>query len=974
MTSGIERRRTIRMRRSRMLECKLDALDKPAIKIAEDIEEFSKGFRLVYDEYRHMGYTGLHPSKMLYNVWSLLPTTSFFLFKSHLDVISTMAHIKDTPLFGLPMDVLYKDKLDELRARGRVVVEIGSLVTLRMRRWSNVMIFISRAVLQHARLTGVDDLVVMVNPKHVRFYSQILLFKPFAEERLYEKVGAPAVALRINLNEYEQDLITAYGENDFETDLHAFFNEFSDPLLPGDTNPSGKRRKILDPYSAYFFFRRRPEVLEELNDAQREYFAEIYHLNALEKFPDRPGADGFRSVVTPVLEQLRLEKKDDYTDIAFNRNLGLMDYAGQRKLLRTRVAIPGLGGVGGSHLITLARCGVGAFNLSDFDTYSPANINRQYGSDINSFGRSKLDVMIERALGANPFLDIRRFPDGVNKKNMDEFLEDVDVLVDSLDFFCQDIRRALFNRALERNIPVITAAPAGFSGSMLVFMPGGMNYDQYFGVNERTDPLERLIRFSLGVAPKGTHLRYIDRRFIDLREARVPSVDIGCEICAGMVATEVVNIALGRKPVAVIPASYQFDARRGILRKARPFRGMNNPWQKLKVAAALRLLIPPAPLRAMPPAKPETPPTNESIPTSILEYIARAGIQAPSGDNVQPWRFSFHPNQIEVTADRAADASFFNVAQAATLLSTGAAVQNMEYAAGALGIECHTELFPDDGSGVAARLRLLPQGLPFHELMGGVLWRRCTNRKLYSRKAVGDAVWKRVASIADEHGDALLQATSAPADLRRLAKAVYLADRVRVEREDLHRHLMEKIHFTPLPTLRPDEEAPEIFRTGMPLKNLQAGPMGEIYLRAVRSWGRMTVANAIGLGRVMPLYGGLGMIFSGGAGLLCANGDGEEAVLRAGRSLQRAWCSLELFGFSLQPMAALTLLNLRLRLEGEGAFIPRHVRLLREAWDIAASIFPVPEDRVPLLLFRAGKSTPPRHGTYRLNVRDLTTG
>ncbi len=972
MADGRERRRTIRIKRSQLLQCKLGEMDRPAIKIVEGIDEYSKAFKLIYDEYFQSGYVGAHRSRMSYTIWSLLPTTNIFVFKSYLDVVSTIAHILDTDLFGLPIDAVFKDKMDELRRQGRRIAEIGALATQRSRRWSNVMMFLYRAAFHYARHAKVDDLVLMVNPKHVRFYSQVLMIEPFGEERFYDKIGAPAVALRTEVGSFMKNLEDAYASNEFETDLHGFFNEFGDPLLQGEEDRN-RRRRQLDPYSAYFFFRQRPELLQNLSDLQRGYLAGIYRLGLLQEASFSAAKEDISRSMAPVLEQLRLERPDEYTDIAFARNLGLIDYAGQRKLLRARVAIPGLGGVGGAHLMTLARTGVGAFTIADFDRFSPVNVNRQYGSDLAGFGRPKLEVMTERVLGVNPFLDLRAFPEGVTRENMDDFLAGADVLVDSLDFFAQGIRRALFNRALEKGIPVVTAAPAGYSASLLVFLPGGMNYDRYFGVHDDTDPLERLIRFTFGVAPRPTHLRYTDRHFIDLKEGRVPSLDIGCELCAGVAASQVVRLILGQKPVAAVPSSCQFDARRGLWRKTRLFMGMNSPWQRLKVAAAKRLLLPPPARGARMPQAPAPVPAGESIPEEALEYIVRAGIQAPSGDNVQPWRFRLGPGRIGLRPDRAADPSFFNVRQTATLLSCGAAVQNMEYAAGELGLDCRVEIQPAGEEDLAVSLHLRADGRPYHELMSAALWRRSTNRRLYSRAPVPEEVWERLAGMADAEGAALLVHTARPEDLRTLGQAVYMADRVRVERQDLHEYLMRTLIFDPYPA-DPDAPLPENFRRGMPLKNLQAGPAGELYLKAVRSWSAMRQANALGLGRAMPLYSRLSMHFCGGAGLLCAADVSGAGLIRAGKALQRVWCGLEHFGFAVQPMAALTLLNLRLDWEGEGAFSPGHCRLLREARDMAAGVLPRSEDYFPLLLFRTGKAGRIRHRTYRCEAADLLEG
>jgi sulfur-carrier protein adenylyltransferase/sulfurtransferase len=62
-------------------------------------------------------------------------------------------------------------------------------------------------------------------------------------------------------------------------------------------------------------------------------------------------------------------------DAAFERNLGWFTEAEQLTLRGKCVAIAGLGGVGGVHLITLARLGIGAFHIADFDRFSLANFN-----------------------------------------------------------------------------------------------------------------------------------------------------------------------------------------------------------------------------------------------------------------------------------------------------------------------------------------------------------------------------------------------------------------------------------------------------------------------------------------------------------------------------------------------------------------------------------------------------------------------
>ena len=78
---------------------------------------------------------------------------------------------------------------------------------------------------------------------------------------------------------------------------------------------------------------------------------------------------------------------------AVSRNLGLISPDEQQHLRHCRVAIPGMGGVGGNHLMTLTRMGIGKFRIADADEFEVKNLKRQIGATLESLGQSKADVM-----------------------------------------------------------------------------------------------------------------------------------------------------------------------------------------------------------------------------------------------------------------------------------------------------------------------------------------------------------------------------------------------------------------------------------------------------------------------------------------------------------------------------------------------------------------------------------------------------
>src|SRR5690606_3309293 len=146
----------------------------------------------------------------------------------------------------------------------------------------------------------------------------------------------------------------------------------------------------------------------------------------------------------------------------------------QNALRDKRVAIAGLGGVGGFHLLTLARLGVGRFRIADLDRFELANFNRQAGAVVSTLGRAKVDVLAEMARDVNPECELSLFREGVSEANLDRFLDGVDLYVDGLDAFAFQAREAVFAHCARRGIPAITVAPLGMSAALLNFVPGGM--------------------------------------------------------------------------------------------------------------------------------------------------------------------------------------------------------------------------------------------------------------------------------------------------------------------------------------------------------------------------------------------------------------------------------------------------------------------------------------------------------------------
>ena len=279
----------------------------------------------------------------------------------------------------------------------------------------------------------------------------------------------------------------------------------------------------------------------------------------------------------------------DY-DRAFSRNIGWVTEEEQRRLRGMRVAIAGMGGVGGFHLLTLARLGVGKFHIADLDVFEVENFNRQIGATMSTLGQPKVDVLAAMARDINPDMDVTLFPQGVSAENLDDFFRDVDLYVDGLDFFAFEAREQVFAYCARHNIPALTVAPLGISAALLNFLPGGMTFEDYFQVAGLPD-MEKAIRFLVGLAPALLHRHYLaDPSRVNLQERRGPSTIMACQLCAGVAASEAVKILLGRGKVWSAPHGIQYDGYRNKFAHTWRPGGNSNPINRLAIAIAKRQL------------------------------------------------------------------------------------------------------------------------------------------------------------------------------------------------------------------------------------------------------------------------------------------------------------------------------------------------------------------------------------------------
>ena len=144
----------------------------------------------------------------------------------------------------------------------------------------------------------------------------------------------------------------------------------------------------------------------------------------------------------------------------FSRTELLLGSDAVQRLLRAKVAVFGVGGVGGYCVEALARSGIGSLHLYDDDTVSPSNLNRQIAALHSTIGLPKAQIMADRVRDINPACDVHSFRMFYLPENADQVdLSQYDYVIDCIDTVAAKLE--LVSRCTALQIPIISAMGTG---------------------------------------------------------------------------------------------------------------------------------------------------------------------------------------------------------------------------------------------------------------------------------------------------------------------------------------------------------------------------------------------------------------------------------------------------------------------------------------------------------------------------------
>ena len=341
-----------------------------------------------------------------------------------------------------------------------------------------------------------------------------------------------------------------------------------------------------------------------------------------------------------------------------------------------------------------------------------------------------------------------------------------------------------------------------------------------------------------------------------------------------------------------------------------------------------------------------------------IRRIIEAAIQAPSGENAQPWRFKIHGDTIAILNCPERDQSLYNYKQRGSLISHGAAIENMSIAAQALGYQASYALLPEGPNSLVIATMTLKKASTIQNALYKVVPDRCTNRKVYRPKPLTDKDKQILEKVTYENNAGIKVAyTSDSLSIKELGYFAAANERIMLEHHELHQFFFSHVTWTEAEDKRKN--------VGFYIKTLELPPPARIAFRILKSWTAARVFKALGATKQVQkqnaqTYAACSLM----GAISIPQIDEPTAFVQAGILFERIWLTAASLGLALQPLIGWILLYHASKNKGI-SLPPQHLAFLEDGYKGLTNIFKN-LDGHPILLFRLGYADSPTARSTRL--------
>jgi nitroreductase len=650
--------------------------------------------------------------------------------------------------------------------------------------------------------------------------------------------------------------------------------------------------------------------------------------------------DGQRWIYYPWRRAVvRLLAPRSFSALRLDRNRNKLTHDEQAQQRGMRIGIVGLS-AGHSIAHSLAMEGLaGELRLADFDTIELSNLNRLPGTVLD-LGINKAVAAARRIAEIDPYLRVTVVPEGIREDNLGEFLEGLDLVIEECDAL--DVKLLVREAARDRRIPV----------AMQTSDRGVLDVERFDLEPER--PIFH------GLLP-GVHSS--DLTGLSL-EAKAPFVlkmmgaaDVSSRGAASLLE---VGRTITAWPQLASEVTLGGATAAAVVRRLGQKGHLPSGRVRIDLDDAIDGLAP----VAVQPAADDSfieDPSTEDLPEGAdeIDRIVDAARRAPSGGNIQPWRFEADDTEIRfyLVPERT---TAMDVRFRASYVGIGAALFNARVAAAAERRLGTVKLFPEGyPSRHVATLRLGDASDFEVAPLQSRLHTRAANRKISEPGLIETSTVQLLARAVEREGAQLRLLTERDV-IDRVADLLAESDRIRFLTPTLHKEMMGELRVPGRDTL--DE--------GLDVRTLELGPTELAAIDVLRRPDVMAHLVDWRAGRMLGMRTRVSVSMSSGMVAIVIPRADPISYVRGGAAVERFWLTAEVHGLAVHPVSPVFLFAVdaeeRLGLVGE-----RNVDALTELTSRFNEVFSLGDGEHVALLMRISHSTPPSALSGRLPLAHL---
>ncbi len=331
-----------------------------------------------------------------------------------------------------------------------------------------------------------------------------------------------------------------------------------------------------------------------------------------------------------------------------------------------------------------------------------------------------------------------------------------------------------------------------------------------------------------------------------------------------------------------------------------------------------------------------------------IKKIIAIAVNAPSGDNMQPWRFVLTGDTLDLYNIPTGDTSPYNMRQRGSFIAHGAVLENIEIIAPTFGLQSSVQLFPTTNDQThVARLRFTEIVPRIHPL-AATIEQRCTNRLPYDKIPLTEDTTRTLDKVvADSFQHLSLSWVRENLEKDALGKILSLNERLILENEKIHDAIFSIIRWTGEEELATND--------GLFIKALELAPPQRFAFRIFSNWRRLSkIRKWVNVGKLVSKDTAKLYASSGAFGLFVIDDETNTTFVTLGRALQRLWLTATNSGLSIQPVTALPYLYQRIK-AGDASFLSiEQQQEIKGAVEAIRTHFHVSQSQTAAFLFRIG--------------------